>query len=356
MTTPDRTIPRETVAQMIHRIDPDWAVREAELTASGQMPVYRLTIEAAGDTTEYILKASPDENRYGIDIEARLLRILRAHTSIPVPGVIGAVDTHDELPTPFFLMESVSGRNVPRKELNELSEQTIGRIATSTGKYLAELHRLNAVDTFGFLERDPTQTLNGGRPSASIDQIRVADPEKSWPTRVRGWADETLEQHSHSRFSDVTADIRPVVYEHIEQLSGPFEPVLGHIDNSIENVFFEPETGDVTALCDWAFTLAATPAYDLACVEWSLSGGHWAMVPSAPDFQRTVREGLVEGYRENAPARVIEQFRDHHALYELLSVLRAMIHFDDWFEMKNVSQKRTEGAADGLRETVSKFT
>lgn len=355
MTTADRTIPHETVVQMIHRIDPDWTVREAALTESGQMSVYRLTIEIAGNSAEYILKASPNGKSHGIDTEARLLRILDAHTSIPVPAVIGAVDAQDELPTPFFLMESVSGRNVPRKQLGELSETTVRRIAKSTGASLAELHSFNAVDAFGFLECDPAQTLCGGCPSTDTEQIRVADPELSWPTRVREWADGTLERHSHSRFSDMTPEIRPVVYEHIDRLSGPFEPVLGHIDNSIENVIFEPETGDVTAMLDWAFTLAITPAYDLVCVERSLSGGHWAMVPSTPDFQRTVRDGLVEGYRNGASTRTIEQFHEQHALYELLSLLRAMVHFDGWFEMKNLSEKQVESTAEEHRKALNQF-
>ncbi|WP_276260737.1 phosphotransferase family protein [Haloglomus litoreum] len=340
---------------MVHTIEPNWTLRDHELADGGYLAVYQLSVDTDGGTRRVVLKASPDGDGHGIDTEARLLRILNAHTSIPVPEVYGAVDTHDRLPAPFYVMEHVPGRAVERTEMNTVSPETLETVARSSGRYLAELHGLDAVESYGFLTRNPETTLRGERPPASFDQVVVAEPESSWPVQVRNWADDALRKGRDSRFEDLVPELRPVLHEQLDVLDGTFEPVLCHVDNSLENVLHDPETGAVTAMLDWAFTLAATPAYDLVLIEESLNGGQWQFVPSAPDNSELIRNALLDGYSHAGSADVLEQLEATRELYELLSRCRSMHLLQMWPTVKDASPEEVEGAAAAIRADLESY-
>nr|WP_303647581.1 phosphotransferase [Haloarchaeobius amylolyticus] len=340
---------------MVHAIDPNWTLCDHELATGGYLAVYHLSVDTETGTQRVVLKASPDGDSHGIDTEARLLRILDAHTSIPVPTVYGAVDTHDHLSAPFYIMEHVPGRTVERTELDTVSLETLETVARTSGRYLAELHGLDAVDSYGFLTRNPETTLRGEQPPASFDQIVVAEPESSWPVQVRNWADDALRKGRDTRFADLVPELRPVLDEHLDELDGTFEPVLCHIDNSLENVLHDPETGEVTAMLDWAFTLAATPAYDLVLIEESLNGGQWQFVPSAPDNAELIRNALLDGYSQAGSSDVLDQLEENRELYELLSRCRSMHLLQMWPEVKDASPEQVEGAAAAIRTDLESY-
>lgn len=346
----DRVIPRETLVRMVEIIDSEWTVREAKLAESGYTSVYYLTIETQAQQRECVLKATPDGNHHGIDTEARLLTILRSETSIPVPKVLGAVDAHDGVPTPFFLMEAVPGTSVSRRNIDRLSETTIKHIVRSVGEHLGELHALDAVDGFGELTCDRTRTLRGNPPSASTDQVAVSDATRSWPTLVRTWAEAALDQQSSGRFADVTPRIRPAIHERIDGLSGPFRPVIGHTDQEFDNVFFDADSGEVTAIIDWAFALAVTPAYDLVCAEWSLSGGVGSLLPSTLDCRHLVRQSLTDGYRRTARQADLDRFYQHRTLYESLALLESMNNLEDW--LADAPDDQIDRAAERARTRI----
>jgi aminoglycoside phosphotransferase (APT) family kinase protein len=355
MTAPDRTIPRDTIERMVHAIEPNWTLRDSELATGGYLAVYQLSVDTEEGPREVVLKASPDGDRHGIDTEARLLRILNAHTSIPVPDVYGAVDVHDHLPAPFYLMEHVSGRTVERTEMATVSPGTLERIARDSGRYLAELHGLDAVDSYGFLTRNPETTLRGERPPASFDGIVVAEPESSWPVQVRNWADDALRKGRDSRFADLVPELQPVLDEQLDELDAPSGPVICHIDNSLENVLHDPETGEITALLDWAFTLAATPAYDLVLIEESLNGGQWQFVPSTPDNSALIRNALLDGYSQVGAAGVLERLAENRDCYELLSRCRSMHLIRMWPTVKDASPEQVDGAAAAIRADLESY-
>ncbi|WP_440992255.1 phosphotransferase family protein [Haloarchaeobius baliensis] len=340
---------------MVHTIEPTWTLRDRELATGGYLAVYRLSVGTGDGTRRVVLKASPDGDGHGIDTEARLLRILNANTSIPVPDIYGAVDTHDHLPAPFYLMEYVPGRTVERTEMDTVSRATLERVARDSGRYLGELHGLDAVDSYGFLTRNPETTLRGEQPPASFDQVVVAEPEASWPAQVRNWADDALRKGRDTRFGDLVPDLRPVLDERLDELDGAGEPALCHIDNSLENVLHDPETGEITAMLDWAFTLAATPAYDLVLIERSLNGGQWQFVPSAPDNSALIRNALLEGYARTGSADVLDRLAANRELYELLSVCRSMHLFEMWPNVKDASEAEVEGAAAAIRTELESY-
>lgn len=351
----ERELSRDDVDAMVAAIEPDWAVREATLAESGFMAVYRLALDADSGPDECFLKAARGDEDQGIALEARLLALLDDRTDVPVPTVYGAVDEHLALPAPFFLMEAMSGVSISRRGIDEISTDVLAGVARSMGQHLADLHSLDAVDGFGFLEAVSTDPLRGGRPSGDPGSIRVADPTGDWPTYVRESVDGPLAALSDGPFADLVPEIREGVDARVVDLSGPHRSVLAHIDASIENTLFDPDSGTVTAILDWAFTIGATPAYDLAFVEHSLEGGPWWFLPSTPDHGELIREELIGGYRPHAPDHVVEQFRTHHDLYDLLALTHSMCHFEDRVVAEGATEEQVEAARERHREVVGEL-
>lgn len=341
--TNNRIVRSETIAQMIRAIDSEWDLREAELMEKGFTSVYRVIVETPS-RRECVLKASPDGERHGIDTEARILTILAEHTSIPVPTVIGVNDAHDDLPTPFILMDSMFGTGLSFQEVGKVSDTSLQRIARQTGTYLAELHEIATLDSFGFVDRERSELLRGSRPSADVAQLTVASARESWPDQVRDWVDTELDTNATTRFGDLTPCLRSAFDEGIETLSGSFTPVLGRIDHGIHNLLLNQ--GEISSMLDWGFTLAVTRGYDLECVEYVLSGAVLSAIPGIPDRRELVQEAMLDGSQSTtAPP---EEFHEYHSLYELLSCVRSMNHLDAG--IAKVPDGHTETVADDLRE------
>lgn len=321
---PDRRLPRDDVERMVDEIRPDWTVRDAALADDGHTPVYVLSVGTGTATREVVLKATPDGRPHGIGMEARLMTVLGAHTSIPVPSVLGAVETHDDLRAPFFLMDAVDGADLAFTETPSLSDAALERTARETGRFLAELHVIDAVDAFGQV------TVEGGapggeRPPATLDGLTVREPSDSWRERLDAWVDDHLDALAGSRFDDLVAPLAEHLSREVAALSGPFSPVLGRVDHGVHNLLLDAETGAVEGMLDWAFTLAVPPTYDLSCVEYVLSGSVLAALPDAPDRQDLVREALCAGYRAER-GELPPRYREHRQCYQLLSRVLSMTH------------------------------
>jgi aminoglycoside phosphotransferase (APT) family kinase protein len=317
--------------------------------------VYHLTVDTPTGSRDCVLKASPDDGSggdHGVALEARILAVLDEHTSIPVPEVYGAVDADPEVPAPAFLMASMPGRTVPRSAYGDLAPATLESLARSTGRHLAELHALDAVDAFGYL-RPAGPDLRGERPPGGPDRVAVADPDPEWPRRLSSWAETALDDLDDTRFGDLAPAVRSALDRRIDSLSGPFRPALAHVDANVENLAFDPDTGEATAMLDWAFTLAAPPAYDLAFVENGLAGGHWRFVPSTPDRRELVRTALLDGYRKGGSAAAVEASRRHRDAYRLLVLTMGMVHFEDFFVGRDLPDGTVGDAARGCRTEVA---
>lgn len=348
----DREISRDQIDRAVQIIEPSWRVAEATPAADGHHVVYHLDVETETGHRECVLKGTPPGKPPACGDEARMLAILDAYTSLPVPEVYGVIDERDGLPTPLFLASTLPGTNPSRTDVAGLSEAAFERIARSTGRHLADLHALEAVDAYGFVDVEAAETLDGARPCADLDRIAVADPVADWREYVASSAEEAVAGLEATRFADVESDVRPVLEARIDALSGEFEPVVARIDQSLDNSLVDPETDEVSGLLDWEFCVAATPAYDLAFVEHSLSDGIWSAVPGVPDYRETVRAGLLEGYHEAGDPRVLEQFHDNYGCYALLAEVHAMLNFDDWFDLIDAPDDQREAAAAGLRRRV----
>jgi aminoglycoside phosphotransferase (APT) family kinase protein len=351
----DRQIPTAQITDLVDRIDQTWTVETATPADDGHHVVYFLDVRTPEGPRECVLKATRPDQSSACDDEARLLVVLDAHTDLPLPGVLGAVDDAPGLPTPAFLSTRCSGENRSRTALTEFSAEQVRGLAHSTGRLLAELHRFDAVDGFGFVDVEPHETLDGGRPSADPDQITVADASDSWVEYLRGEVERLDDGLAETRFADRRDVVLPAIDGRIDDLSGEFDPVLARIDQSLDNSLVDRETGRVTGLLDWEFTVAATPAYDLAFVEYTLVGGHWRLLSIGPDHSPAVREALLSGYRKAGPDHVIEQFRANRACYTLLVRAHEMANFGAWFDGVGAEfDDRRDEAARRLRAELER--
>lgn len=341
----DTTLSNAQLTQILDTIEPAWTVREATHVDGGVHAVYRLAIETGDGTETTYLKATPPERPATVDREARLISGIRASSDIPVPTVLGVVDEHDELPAPYVLLSTMPGETRIRPSLPSVPDEELRRIAYQSGQYLAHLHDIDAVDAYGFLTHDGP-SLAGDRPNDDFSTIRVADPTDDWHDCLRTWAEGALKQLEETRFADVVPRAEPPVEAEIEAVDGSFEPVLARIDHSIENTLVED--GNVRAFIDWEFTIAATPAYDLSCVTWSLAGGPYQFSPDATDRRPLVHEALLDGYGEVVSEARIQQLHANRGCYELLSTLRSMVHLEDWFELFDLGDQ-VDRAAVQLR-------
>jgi aminoglycoside phosphotransferase (APT) family kinase protein len=348
MTT-NRTLSDEQIAEIVQQIEPDWRVQESTVEPAGHHITYFLAVETPSGTKRCVLKATPDDGDPVCDDESRMLAIIDAHTDLPVPEVLGVIDEDDALPTPLFLATELPGTNENRTALPTFSAGQIDELAHSTGRHLAALHDLDAVDRFGFVDIDPAEQLRGGKPSSSLDQISVEDPVDTWRSYLDHEYDRVLDRFDGHRFEDMVPTIQPA----FEVLGGKQNPVITRIDQSLDNQVLDPATGAVTGLLDWEFCVAATPAYDIAFVVDSLAGGHLPYLPNEPDHREQILSGVLAGYREAGGEGVVERFRANRACYELLSLTHKLLNFDFWFDemdIVDVTDEQRSAASDALRE------
>ncbi|MEF8842037.1 MAG: hypothetical protein V5A62_10485 [Haloarculaceae archaeon] len=91
--------------------------------------------------------------------------------------------------------------------------------------------------------------------------------------------------------------------ERIEEPTGPFSPVLGRNDHGLHNLLADRDTGEVTSMIDWAYTLAVPPAFDFGFAEYLFGGSFLSGLPGFRDRQALVREAMRAGYRSTGPGR-----------------------------------------------------
>lgn len=350
--TDDRTADSDTIRRMVQQIEPNWRVVEATPATAGQHIVYLLTVDTGDGPQECVLKATPEGKPATCDVEARVLAIVAEHTSVPVPGVFGVVDEHPDLPAPFFLSSREAGDDFDRTGLGELPDGRVDALARSSGRHLAGLHALDAVDDYGYLGVEYDDPLAGGQPSADTDQLVVADPAGCWTDCLRASVEGVVAGLDETRFADLRTTVEPAVEAAIEAVDDPDDPAVCRIDHSLDNVLVDPETGAVTSVLDWEFQFAGTPAYDLAFVERSLAGGSWSFTPDGPDRHERIRSGLVAGYRAAGGTEVANRFVANRATYALLVDCHELFNFEAALDVFDVAEPDREAAADRLRETV----
>lgn len=320
-----REISDSTLEEMVRLAEPTWELQEAVPTERGFCSVHRIVATQEGTTRKLYVKASPDGQAWAIPTEARLQAVLNTHTSIPVPEILSVTDDHETLPTPYYLMSALPGKDIAYERVCRLEDDALRRLARETGKYLAELHSVPAVDGFGHV-RHEAPTLTGGRPSGDPGNLTVGDPREDWPTYLRERVNNELDRHTGSRFSELTPELNRWFEAGIRDLKGPFEPVLGRNDHGLHNLLIDPETGEITAMLDWGYTLAVPAAFDFEFAVYLFSGAFLAGLPDVSDRRLLVREAMLSGYQATASDRA-ESVSTPEPLYEVLAMVRVMNDF-----------------------------
>lgn len=321
----------ETVRRMARAVDRAWTVRHSMAVESGFSAVYRVTVETGTTTREIYLKATPDGDGHGhghgIPTDARVTSVLGASTSIPVPEVLGVVDEHADLPAPFYVTTAMPGSEVPYEEVGWVPDAFLHTTARQLGAHLGELHGVDAVGSFGHVTHDGSRTYAGGPPSGTVADLTVDDGFDSWTSFLEAWVERELDRHASSRFSSLTPRLESWCRNRVAARTDTHGPVLGRNDHGFHNLLVDPDTGDVTAMLDWAYTLAVTPAFDLQYATYLFGGAFLAAIPEVPDRRDLVRDALLDGYRRTAPDRS-EAVSTADPLYEMLAAVRVMNDFD----------------------------
>lgn len=341
-----REVPDSTLAAMVDRAMPGWDLQRATAIERGFCSVYRIVATCDRTTQECYLKISPDGQTWAIPTEARIQAVLDSHTSIPVPEVLGVTDDHETLPTPHYLMRALPGEDLPYEAIGRLEDDALGRLAREMGRYLGELHSVPALERFGHVRNDGP-ALDGNSPSGDPATLTVDEPHEDWPRYLQKRVTAALDRHETSQFSDLTGDLERWFEAGIDDLTGSFEPVLGRNDHGLHNLRIDSDTGEITAMLDWGYTLAVPAAFDFEYAVYLFSGAFLAGLPDVSDRRSLVRESMLVGYETTAPARV-ERVSTPEPLYEALAMVRIM----NDFHSLDVPDGTEQAAADRIRADV----
>lgn len=305
----DRELAVDEIAEMIQLVNPEWTLHGSTFMEDGIAAIYRVTVETSTGVEEYYLKATPVVPGASVqprmDAEARLTECVRRHTDIPAPTVIGAVDSHDSVRAPFFLMEAMPGRKNDMDVLFDVSVDAMASLARETGRYMGQLHGLDTpnLDRFGKgITVETDSPLQGEQPSGDPTELTFPDGYSSWPERMQDWIDDDLDALSESeRFEDLVAPLERCLTDLVERLPSSVSPVVGRIDHGLWNLLTDGTCGRSTAWLDWGSLFAVPPAYDLAVVEYHLGGGPWMLLEEVPEYRSRLESALLEGYRTERP-------------------------------------------------------
>jgi aminoglycoside phosphotransferase (APT) family kinase protein len=184
---------------------------------------------------EYVARVAPAAadlpvfERYALQDQYDVIRIVGETTDVPVPKVRWMEPTGDVLGTPFFLMDRIDGL-VPRDVLPynfgdnwlfDASHEDQRRVQDATVRVLADLHAIpDATDTFGFLDpadAGPTALARNLARVRSWYEFAVPDIGRS-PVAERGldWLEANLPATDEAVLCWGDARIGNVLYREFE--------------------------------------------------------------------------------------------------------------------------------------------
>lgn len=339
-TIMSRALTEDTVQGMVRTIRPSWTVERLQLTEPSTDAVYYLTADTGEGYVEAVLKACTAISPTDFRPEPYLCRLLNRQTSIPVPHILGTIDSHEEYPSPFYLMEYCDGQCA---DTIELIPDHITQITRTAGRHIGEYHTVGKFQRFGRLRLDCDvihsrmgATING-RGLAVADAATDKRPESdtslwqeystsSWQAWFESLCHYWIE-NLDERFTDLRPAIEAFVEARFDTLERSFTAVLSHIDYKYRNLLVQPETGETTAVLDWGHSSVMEPYYDLVVTEHHLS--HWAPLRSSD--RRRVREALEEGYSQTNTLERDPAFEERRQLYLLQSYLQPLVWFSEWW-------------------------
>lgn len=344
----DESFSDDTIQRMVHSRRPEWTVHKIVPADFATDAVFYLTVATDEGPRECVLKACTAVPPADFRPEPYILTLLDQRTSVPGPQVIGTVDEHEDLPSPFYLMERCEG---VRAETAPLTPESIERMARAAGRYAGEYHGVGRFDRFGRLRLD--RDIHQPEVGLAVDGRTLAVSDEG-ATSWRGWVEVLYENwidDLDDRFVALGPDLEAFIESRLETLDRSFDAVLGHIDYKPWNVLVRPEDGETTAVLDWGHATAMAPYYDLLLTEEHLS--RWAPLDSPR--RRRVRRALEEGYAETNDLDRDADFQVRRELYLAVSRLQPLVWFSEWMAddpeaiREDAAEKHSQFVSDLLR-------
>ncbi|MFE4963802.1 phosphotransferase family protein [Streptomyces sp. NPDC056660] len=253
----------------------------------------------------FVLRIEPTGHQLFVEpdafFQARMMRALARHSTVPVPRVWFTEKDASLLGAPFYVMDRVAGRipsDVPswhqRGWTVELSRQDRGRLYDQGLTQLAALHRIDWREGFTFL-------APAGSPSGSALEAYLV--------RLGQWYDWCAESCRHD------TEVIDAAWEHVRRhrpKDASTSVVWG--DARVGNMIFAEDLS-VAALLDWETATVGPPGIDLGWwlmfEEFLCEGQGLTRLDGVPD-----RDATVARYEELSGRRV-----PHVGYYEILAGL-----------------------------------
>jgi aminoglycoside phosphotransferase (APT) family kinase protein len=347
-------VPRETVVEMVNRLQPSWSVESIERTDHGTDFVAMLDVRTPEGERRVVLKATTAEwvPAETARAEPRVLSTVGERTEIPVPSVFGVCEDSPDYPTPFFLMSYVEGQNYEGERPSlAIRRRTLGE----AGRNLAALHGLDVLETdrigrvgiqSGALKAIDTDEFSSGE---QFHEWLLSEYEENLDSLADGGYFSELAEEP-TRFADIVPDLRAYLRETIPSLPAPNPPVLCHNDYRYGNLLVDPETGKTQAVLDWGLLSAGPPAYNLATTESLM------LAPEAdgPDLTAELRERFRSAYTQSREGwRFDEATEERMSVYLLTCRIDAMACLPLWHQ--DASPAERDEVAEKHRSFVRQY-
>lgn len=202
---------------------------------------------ALGDGERYVLKVAPPRHvrvlRYERNIihaEVAAIELVARETNVPVPAIYRFDDSGELLDVPYFIMEFLPG--VPlHKARPDLAPAEQEQIDEDIGRYLRQINEL-AGPAFGYLAPGASQHDSWRAAFLQILDDVLADGEAIGVALPRP-----------------SAQLREQIGRAAAALDEVAAPRLVHWDLWDGNIFFDPETRQITGIIDFERALWADP-------------------------------------------------------------------------------------------------
>lgn len=310
-------ISNETVAEMVHSLQPSWGIEAVTRAANGTDFVASVDVQTPNGPSTTVLKATTADHvsPETAFAEPRILEFIGRKTSIPVPTVFGYCDEHNDYPTPFYLMAHVEGENYEGR-VSDLSKTARTEILHEAGRNLAELHTLGPLPRSGrigvvdgelaILDTDEFSSHE------SFHERLLASYEGNLDSLATGGYFANLADDKN-RFTDLVPPLRQYLQETIPKLPAPEPSTYSHEDYRYGNLLIEPTTGRTQTVLDWGIFSSAPPAYNLANTEPLLLTPDVDSVEKTDELRQTFRRSYAERRPEwsfdDATLRRMEVYR-----------------------------------------------
>lgn len=279
------------------------------------------------DETPVVLKICGETRDPGrFCVEPAIQRLVADRTSVPTPGVVHVDTSERHVSRPFFLMESVPGRNL-EQQYKHLPTRTKQRLVVAAGRQLSALHRSVTFDGFGRIER----TESGVRPRSECSD---------WHELFRRLLRQRLTDLRGTRFEEFVPRISALEIDR-EPFLAVDEATLVHRDFRLGNLLVDDQ---VRAVLDWEFAVAGDSEFDVVKAETNLTARF-----RTSRIVRDLRRRFYSAYLRTG--RLGRGFPVRREYYRLCPLLEAMGAFEYW--AANMSPDERERNAAHFRQQLT---